>query len=92
YDFADHNWYKTFYSFFIHPVPYDEKENEINGNGRVIPPPRKKLPGRPKSERMKNKYVKQEKKKIICSNGKLLCNHNSRTCPLPKVYDFLLKS
>ncbi|KAI3875384.1 hypothetical protein MKW98_000061 [Papaver atlanticum] len=61
---------------------------EIDGNARVIPPPRKKLPGRPKSERMKKKYVKQEKKKRICSNCKLLCNHNSRTFPLPKVHNF----
>ncbi|KAI3890547.1 hypothetical protein MKW92_051386 [Papaver armeniacum] len=84
------SWYKTLYSFAIHPVPDSEKENESSDNVRVIPPPVKKGPGRPKTERFQPKYVKMksEKRKIRCGNCKRLSNHNRRTCPNQEVHDF----
>lgn len=84
------SWYKTLYSFAIHPVPDSEKENESSDNVRVIPPPVKKGPGRPKTERFQPKSVKMksEKRKIRCGNCKRLSNHNSRTCPNQEVHDF----
>ncbi|KAI3855476.1 hypothetical protein MKW92_024079 [Papaver armeniacum] len=83
------SWYKTLYSFAIHPVPDSEKENESSDNVRVIPPPVKKGPGRPNTERFQPKYVKMksEKIKIRCGNCKRLSNHNSRTCPNQEVHD-----
>ncbi|KAI3854897.1 hypothetical protein MKW92_008236 [Papaver armeniacum] len=84
------SWYKTLYSFAIHPVTDSEKEYESSENVRVIPPPVKKGPGRPKTERFQPKYVKMksEKRKIRCGNCKRLSNHNSRTCPNQEVHDF----
>ncbi|KAI3868658.1 hypothetical protein MKW92_007451 [Papaver armeniacum] len=84
------SWYKTLYSFAIHPVPDFEKENEISNDVRVIPPPVKKNPGRPKTERFLPMSVKMknEKRKIRCGNCKRLSNHNSRTCPYQEVHDF----
>ncbi|KAI3841723.1 hypothetical protein MKX03_032201 [Papaver bracteatum] len=84
------SWYKSLYSFAIHPVPDSEKENESSDNVRVIPPPVKKGPGRPKTERFYPKYVKMksEKRKIRCGNCKRLSNHNSRTCSNQEVHDF----
>ncbi|KAI3959511.1 hypothetical protein MKW92_016480, partial [Papaver armeniacum] len=84
------SWYKTLYSFAIHPVPDSEKENETSNNVRVIPPPVKNNPGRPKTERFLPMSVKMknEKRKIRCGNCKRLSNHNSRTCPYQEVHDF----
>ncbi|KAL4335518.1 hypothetical protein GQ457_07G007250 [Hibiscus cannabinus] len=78
--------YQELYSVFIPTIP-SEKYWQDSGMGKIDPPLKRKMPGRPKHKRRKEEGEVKGKTKLRKLGAKISCRccgltgHNIRTCP-----------
>ncbi|KAF5198665.1 Phox/Bem1p, partial [Thalictrum thalictroides] len=73
------NAYRLAYEGYITPII--DVDDWGQPDRLVLPPPKQKAPGRPKTQRIRgeDEPVKEKKKQMICSKCKAT-GHNKRTC------------